>query len=75
VPAGRLDAVPTALRRAKHSTDAGRATAREARLLGIALDAPCLNVVRRTFTRSAPITLARLVHPGAAYALHGEFQP
>ena len=65
----------TALWRAQYSIEAGRATARESRLLGIAADTPCLVVVRRTFTRSAPITLARLVHPGARYALHGEFQP
>ncbi len=65
----------TALWRAQYSIEAGRATAREARLLGIAADTACLIVVRRTFTRSAPITLARLVHPGALYALHGEFQP
>jgi GntR family histidine utilization transcriptional repressor len=65
----------TALWRAQYGIEAGRATAREARLLGIALDAPCLIVVRRTFSRSAPITLARLVHPGTRYSLHGEFQP
>jgi GntR family histidine utilization transcriptional repressor len=65
----------TALWRAQYSIEAGRATVREARLLGIAADAPCLTVVRRTFTRSAPITLARLVHPGSLYTLHGEFQP
>ena len=65
----------TALWRAQYNIEAGRATAREAKLLGLAADAPCLVVVRRTFTRSAPITLARLVHPGALYTLHGEFQP
>ena len=65
----------TALWRAQYSIEAGAATRREARLLGIDATAPCLIVVRRTFTRQAPITLARLVHPGALYALHGEFQP
>jgi GntR family histidine utilization transcriptional repressor len=65
----------TILWRAQYSIEAGRATAREARLLGLAADAPCLIVVRRTFSQLAPITLARLVHPGALYALHGEFQP
>jgi GntR family histidine utilization transcriptional repressor len=65
----------TALWRAQYSIEAGRATAREAKLLGIAPDAACLVVVRRTFTHSAAITLARLVHPGARFALHGEFQP
>jgi GntR family histidine utilization transcriptional repressor len=32
-------------------------------------------VVRRTFSSTAPITLARLVHPGSLYTLHGEFAP
>jgi GntR family histidine utilization transcriptional repressor len=31
--------------------------------------------VRRTFTRDAPITIARLVHPGSRYLLEGQFQP
>jgi GntR family histidine utilization transcriptional repressor len=65
----------TALWRAQYSIEAARPTAQEARLLGIAADAPCLVVVRRTFSRAVPITIARLVHPGALYALHGEFQP
>ncbi len=65
----------TALWRAQCSIEAARPTAQEAQLLGIVPDAPCLVVVRRTFTRQAPITIARLVHPGALYTLHGEFQP
>lgn len=65
----------TALWRAQYSIEAARPTAQEAALLGIAVDEPCLVVVRRTFTRDAPITLARLVHPGRLYALRGEFQP
>jgi GntR family histidine utilization transcriptional repressor len=65
----------TALWRAQYTVEAARATAQEARLLGLAADAPCLVLVRRTFSREAPITIARLVHPGALYALHGEFQP
>ncbi len=65
----------TALWRAQYSIEAARPTAQEARLLGLAESEPCLVVVRRTFTRQAPITIARLVHPGQRYALHGEFQP
>ena len=65
----------TALWRAQYSIEAARPTAQEARLLGVALDTPCLIVVRRTFTRERPITIARLVHPGRLYTLHGEFQP
>jgi len=65
----------TALWRAQYSIEAARPTAQEARLLGVAADAPCLVVVRRTFSSEAPITIARLVHPGSRYALHGDFQP
>jgi len=65
----------THLWRAQYSIEAARATPLEARLLGVAADAPCLVVVRRTFTQTAPITIARLVHPGALYSLSGEFRP
>ena len=65
----------TALWRAQYAIEAGRATAQEAALLGIGPHEPCLVVVRRTFTVDAAITIARLVHPGALYRLHGEFQP
>lgn len=65
----------TALWRAQYSIEAARPTAQEAALLGIAADEPCLVVVRRTFSRSAPITVARLVHPGTRYTLQGEFSP
>ncbi len=65
----------TSLWRAQYSIEAARPTRREARLLGVGEDTPCLIVVRRTFSRVGPITLARLVHPGTRYSLHGEFQP
>ena len=65
----------TALWRAQYSIEAARPTAQEAQLLAVDKDSPCLVVVRRTFTRTLPITIARLVHPGSRYALHGEFQP
>ena len=65
----------TALWRAQYSIEAAAPTAQEAALLGIPPGTPCLVVVRRTFSREAPITIARLVHPGTRYALHGEFQP
>ena len=65
----------TALWRAQYAIEAARPTAQEAQLLGIAATEPCLVVVRRTFSRDAPITIARLVHPGARYSLQGEFQP
>ena len=65
----------TALWRAQYSIEAARPTAQEARLLAIPVDEACLIVVRRTFTRHAPITLARLVHPGSRYQLEGQFTP
>jgi len=65
----------TALWRAQYTIEATQPTAEEARLLGIGEREPCLVVTRRTFTRDAVITLARLVHPGTRYQLQGEFQP
>ncbi len=65
----------TALWRAQYSIEAEPAMADEARLLAIAPGSACLVVTRRTFSRDATITLARLVHPGQHYSLHGEFQP
>jgi GntR family histidine utilization transcriptional repressor len=32
-------------------------------------------VVRRTESRLRPITIARLVHPGARYSIEGRFEP
>jgi GntR family histidine utilization transcriptional repressor len=68
-----LDAAPFS--RAQYAIEASRPTAREAELLGIAADDPCLVVVRRTIGPHAPITLARLVHPGSRYQLEGDFAP
>lgn len=65
----------TSLWRAQYSIEAARPTPQEAKLLAVEEDAACLIMVRRTFTRQAPITIARLVHPGARYSLSGEFQP
>jgi GntR family histidine utilization transcriptional repressor len=65
----------TALWRAQYSIEAARPTPQEALQLQIAADEPCLVIVRRTFTRDAVITLARLVHPGRHYLLEGQFQP
>ena len=65
----------TALWRAQYSIESSRPTAQEAALLGVAADEPCLVIVRRTFTRDAAITIARLVHPGSRYVLEGHFTP
>ena len=60
---------------AQYSIEAALSTAREARLLGIGRDEPCLVVQRRTVGKELPITSARLVHPGTRYLLQGEFKP
>jgi GntR family histidine utilization transcriptional repressor len=60
---------------AQYSIEAALPTAREARLLGIRREDPCLVVVRRTVGKEMPITLAKLVHPGTRYLLQGEFKP
>ncbi len=68
-----LDVAP--LWEAQYTIEAALPTSREAELLCIDREAPCLVVVRRTMREAVPITLARLVHPGARYLLRGEFQP
>jgi len=60
---------------AQYTIEASRPTVREARLLGIGRDEPCLVIVRRTASRGTPVTLARLVHPGSRYQLEGRFSP
>ena len=60
---------------AQYTIEASTPTAQEARLLGIGAGDPCLVVVRRTVSRGLPVTLARLVHPGARYQLEGRFNP
>ena len=65
----------SALWRAQYAIEAEPATADEASLLDVAPGSACLVLTRRTFSREATITLARLVHPGARYLLQGEFRP
>ena len=65
----------TALWRAQYQVEAALPTAPEAQWLGLARGDACLVIVRRTFSRQGPITLARLVHPGTRYQLQGDFQP
>jgi len=60
---------------AQYTIEASRPTEQEAGLLGIAVNDPCLVVVRRTVSRGRPVTLARLVHPGSLYQLEGQFSP
>ena len=60
---------------AQYTIEAAAPTAQEARLLDIAITAPCLVVQRRTVSQTLPITVARLVHPGSLYQLQGAFSP
>ena len=60
---------------AQVTIEAARATAQEARLLGMDRSEPCLVLVRRTVSRGVPVTLARLVHPGSRYSLESVFRP
>ena len=60
---------------AQYTIEASLPTAREAELLQIGPQEPCLVVVRRTESRGVPITLARLTHPGSRYQLDGQFRP
>ena len=60
---------------AQYSIEASAPTAKEARLLGIGQNDPCLVVQRRTVSRGIPVTVARLVHPGSLYQIDGAFKP
>lgn len=60
---------------AQYSIEAGTPTVQEAQLLGIEPADPCLIIVRRTESQGTPITVARLVHPGARYTIEGSFKP
>ena len=60
---------------AQYSIEACKPTAKEARLLGIDPQEPCLVIVRRTESQGAPVTLARLVHPGSRYTIEDSFKP
>ncbi|PZQ47776.1 MAG: hypothetical protein DI556_16310 [Rhodovulum sulfidophilum] len=62
-----IDQVPFS--RAEQELTAEAARAEEARLLGIDPGAPVFVVTRRTWNGSAPVTRARLVHPGAGFRL------
>lgn len=68
-----LDVAP--LWEARFSVQAGLATAREAKLLGLTSTDPCLIVLRRTVNNLMPITQARLVHPAGRYQIDGVFKP
>lgn len=60
---------------AHYSVEACKPTAREARLLNIDAQEPCLVIIRKTLSQGVPVTYARLVHPGSRYTIEGSFAP
>jgi GntR family histidine utilization transcriptional repressor len=72
-PPGRwlLDRVPWT--EAEHAISAENAPQRIAERLGIAPGSACLVVERRTWNGEAPVTYARLWHPGRRHRLVGRF--
>jgi GntR family histidine utilization transcriptional repressor len=72
-PPGRwlLDHVPWT--EAEHAISAENAPARVAERLNVAPGSACLVVERRTWNDDAPVTFARLWHPGARHRLVGRF--
>jgi GntR family histidine utilization transcriptional repressor len=72
-PPGRwlLDHVPWS--EAEHAISAENAPARIAWRLRIAPGSACLVVERRTWNGEAPVTYARLWHPGGRHRLIGRF--
>ena len=60
---------------AEHKISAREAPAEIAADLGVRPGAACLVVDRRTWNQGAPVTLARLWHPGTSHNLVGHFKP
>ncbi|MCK7622817.1 histidine utilization repressor [Streptomyces sp. RS10V-4] len=62
------------LDRGEHIVEAVLPSPEEAALLGVAGSEPCLLIHRRTWSRGAPVSVARLLHPGSRYRLEGAFE-
>ena len=60
---------------AEHRIFAREAPADIAKHLQLHPDAACLVVERRTWNQGAPVTFARLWHPGSSHNLVGHFKP
>jgi GntR family histidine utilization transcriptional repressor len=58
----------------EHVVDAVQPTAREAELLEIRPDDPCLVLTRRTWCGPAVVTFVRCIHPGSRYRLGSRFR-
>jgi GntR family histidine utilization transcriptional repressor len=59
----------------EHVVQAVYAPAAIAVHLALPKDAPCLLVVRRTWSRDRLVTLSHLYHPGSSFRLTGRFKP
>jgi len=59
----------------EHTVQAVHAPADIAVHLAMTKDAPCLLVVRRTWTRERMVTVSHLYHPGSTFRLTGRFIP
>jgi GntR family histidine utilization transcriptional repressor len=63
------------LQEAEHVVQAVHAPADIAVHLAMPKDAPCLLVVRRTWSQGRVVTLSHLYHPGSSFRLTGRFKP
>jgi GntR family histidine utilization transcriptional repressor len=68
-----VDTIP--VNEIEHVIEAVRPSAREAKLLGISGDEPCLVLSRRTWSGDKVVTRVRLTSPGNRRRLGGRFEP
>ncbi|MFG3157938.1 histidine utilization repressor [Streptomyces sp. NPDC048219] len=61
------------LGKGEHIVEAVLASPEECAILGVAPSEPCLLIQRRTWSRDALVSIARLLHPGSRYRLEGAF--
>jgi GntR family histidine utilization transcriptional repressor len=57
------------LTEARHTVEAIMATALLQQRLAISATEPCLQILRRTWSRQGVVSFARLVHPGSKFKL------
>ena len=73
-PSAYLTAI-SPLQEAEQVVRAANPNAAVRRHLQMGDDEPCLVVLRRTWAHGAPVTFARLHHPGSRYELAGHYTP
>ncbi|MFE7328575.1 histidine utilization repressor [Streptomyces sp. NPDC057565] len=61
------------LGKGEHIVEAVLPSAEECEILGVSPAEPCLLIQRRTWSRDAVVSVARLLHPGSRYRLEGTF--